>query len=269
MPELPEVETIKNDLRQALIGRRFNKVTVHWPRTVAHPAPEPFQRRLEGQRVLDVGRRGKYLVFRLSGGDYLLIHLKMTGRLLIRETGAAMEPHVRVVFDLDDGRQLRFDDTRKFGRMYLVDDPQTVVGRLGPEPLDFTLEVFASLIARRRGRLKSLLLNQEFLAGLGNIYADEALFAASLQPLRCANTLTPAEVERLYHGIRHVLRQALARRGTTFDGRYRDPAGEAGGYQERLAVYRRAGQPCPRCGTPIERLVVGGRGTFFCPRCQA
>lgn len=271
MPELPEVETIGKDLRRILSGRCFTGATVHWPPTIARPSAEEFRQRIVGQRILDVGRRGKYLIFRLSGGDHLLIHLGMTGQLLIREAGAAMEPHLRVVFDLDDGRQLRFDDTRKFGRIYLVDDPAIVVGKLGPEPLaeDFTPEVFSHLLARRRGRLKSLLLNQKFLAGLGNIYADEALFAARLHPLRRADSLTPAEVERLHRGMRRVLRQALAHRGTTFDGSYRDPAGEEGTHQEELAVFRRTGQPCPRCGTSIERLVVGGRGTHFCPRCQS
>ena len=270
MPELPEVETIVNGLRGPLIGRTFTGVRIGWENIVARPAVPEFQRRLRGQQILDIWRRGKYLVFDLSGGDHLLIHLKMTGQLTVRPDDAPPDPHGHTIFDLDDGRQLRFLDTRKFGRVYLVADEKEVVGSLGPEPLTdgFTLSEFATLLRKRKGALKPLLLNQQFIAGIGNIYADEALFVAGIHPQRKADTLTDEEIRRLYQAIRQVLRQALADEGTTFDGAYRKPDGEQGGHQENLMVFQRKEQPCPRCGSAIERIVVGGRGTFFCPCCQ-
>jgi formamidopyrimidine-DNA glycosylase len=270
MPELPEVETIVNGLRRPLIGRTFTGVRVGWENIVAKPAVPEFQRRIRGQQILDIRRRGKYLIFDLSGGDRLLIHLKMTGQLAVRPGHAPADKYGHTVFDLDDGRQLRFLDMRKFGRVYLAADESEVVGSLGPEPLaeDFTLSEFSALIRQRRGALKPLLLNQQFIAGIGNIYADEALFVAGIHPQRKADTLTGDEIERLYQAIRQVLRQALADQGTTFDGVYRKVDGGEGEHQENLRVFRRKGQPCPRCGGAIERIVVGGRGTYFCPCCQ-
>lgn len=270
MPELPEVETIANGLRGPLIGHAFTDVHVGWENIIASPAVPEFQRRIRGQQILGIRRRGKYLIFDLSGGDRLIIHLKMTGQLTVRSGDAPADPHGHTVFDLDDGRQLRFLDTRKFGRVYLVADENEVVGSLGPEPLsdDFTLAGFAALVRKRKGALKPLLLNQQFIAGIGNIYADEALFVAGIHPQRQADTLTDPEIERLYQAIRQVLCQALADQGTTFDGAYRQVDGGEGGHQENLMVFRRKGQPCPRCGRAIERIVVGGRGTHFCPCCQ-
>jgi formamidopyrimidine-DNA glycosylase len=194
----------------------------------------------------------------------------MTGQLTVRPGDAPADKHGHTVFDLDDGIQLRFLDMRKFGRVYLVADESEVVGSLGPEPLadDFTLSELSALVKKRRGALKPLLLNQQFIAGIGNIYADEALFVAGIHPQRKADTLTGDEIERLYRAIRQVLRLALADQGTTFDGAYRKVDGEEGEHQENLRVFRRKGQPCPRCGGAIERIVVGGRGTHFCPCCQ-
>jgi formamidopyrimidine-DNA glycosylase len=270
MPELPEVETIVNGLRRPLIGRTFTSVRVGWENIVATPAVPEFQRRIRGQQILGIRRRGKYLVFDLSGGDCLIIHLKMTGQLTIRPGDAPPDPHGHTVFDLDDGTQLRFLDTRKFGRVHMVADEKEVVGSLGPEPLadDFTPSEFSALLRKRKGALKPLLLNQQFIAGIGNIYADEALFAAGIHPQRKADTLADEEIGRLYQAIRQVLRQALADQGTTFDGAYRQVDGEEGRHQENLLVFQRKGQPCPRCGNAIERIVVGGRGTHFCPCCQ-
>jgi len=270
MPELPEVETVARGLRASLLGRIITGVTVCWPRTVACPPPDEFREAVAGRRVTLVGRRGKYIILGLDRG-YLLIHLKMSGRLYVVPAGQIPDQHEHTIFDLDDGRQLRFRDVRKFGRVYLVDEVEQVTGDLGPEPLadDFTLAEFRRRLARRSGRLKSLLLNQAFLAGLGNIYADEALFQAGLHPLRKAGSLTAVEQERLYEAIRSVLRQAIANRGTTLDdGGYIDARGEAGQYQEQISVYGRTGEPCLRCGVPIERLVVGGRSSHFCPSCQ-
>jgi formamidopyrimidine-DNA glycosylase len=270
MPELPEVETVASSLRQPLVGRTFDEVSVDWPRSVARPALDEFGAAIAGRKVVSVGRRGKYVVLELDRG-YLLVHLKMSGRLWVVPGDEPRDKHTHVVFCLDDGHELRFHDTRKFGRVYLVDDPRIVTAQLGPEPLadEFSLDDLRRLLAHRKGRLKSLLLNQQFLAGLGNIYADEVLFAAWLHPMRRADSLTSGEQARLYEAIRTVLRQAIAAQGTTLnDGGYTDARGQAGGYQEQIAVYGRKGQPCLRCHTPIERIVVGARSTYFCPHCQ-
>jgi len=278
MPELPEVETIVRGLREPLVGRQFTGVLVGWENLVARPGAEEFERGLVGQRILGLKRRGKYLIFDLSGGGSLIIHLRMTGRLMIKDPDDELDKHDHLIFELDDGRelpcscateQLRFNNVRKLGRVYLVDDEDEIVGRLGPEPLDddFTPADFAARLSRRRGKIKPLLLNQRFMAGIGNIYADESLFAAHIHPERRADTLTAGEIEHLYHAIRQVLAQGIQNRGTTFSD-YRDAEGKEGRNQEYLRVFRRTSQPCPRCGTPIERTVVGGRGTYFCPRCQ-
>lgn len=269
MPELPEVETVARGLL-TLVGRTFTGARVAWPRTIAYPGIAEFKKKIVGRRVVSVGRRGKYVVIGLDRG-YLLIHLKMSGRLRIAPASVPPDKHAHTLFDLDNDRQLRFHDTRKFGRVYLVDDPEQVTARLGPEPLseEFTLDDFRQRLARRSGRLKSLLMNQHFLAGVGNIYADEALFAARLHPLRKADSLSPAEQARLYQAIRSVLNKAIASRGTTLDdGGYRDAAGQKGAYQEQIAVYGRQGGACPTCQTPIERMRIGGRSSHFCPQCQ-
>lgn len=270
MPELPEVETVARGLRELLVGRRFIGVHIRWPRTIAHPEPERFAQELVGRQVRSVDRRGKYVVIGLDRGS-LLIHLKMSGRLLVMPASDPVDVHTHTLFDLDDDSRLCFRDVRKFGRVYLVQDIGQVTGPLGPEPLaeDLTLDDFAALLARRSGRLKSLLLNQTFLAGLGNIYADESLFAARLHPLRTANSLTADEQSRLYHAIRTVLGRAIDGRGTTLEDQgYVDAAGQAGSYQDRIAVYGRTGGPCTVCGAAIERIIVGGRSTHYCPRCQ-
>lgn len=271
MPELPEVETVARGLRDSLIGRTIAGVQVDWPRSIAFPSPDAFAKRVAGRRVQMVGRRGKYVIIGLDVA-YLLIHLKMSGRLRVVERDEPADKHVHVAFGLDNGTELRFQDVRKFGRVYLVDEVSEVTSHLGPEPLsdEFSLDLFRRILERRSGRLKSLLLNQEFLAGLGNIYADEALFAARLHPLRKADSLSPDEQENLYHAIRTVLRQAVASRGTTLtDGGYTDTDGQSGTYQAQITVYGQTGEPCPRCKTPIERIVLGGRSSHFCPHCQS
>ncbi len=270
MPELPEVETIVRGLRQPLIGRTFTGVRIGWEKLIAKCSVEEFKRRLVGQEILAVKRRGKYLIFALSSGASLIVHLRMTGRLLIKHCGDELDKHDHLIFELDDGCDLRFNNVRKLGRVYLVDDADEIVGKLGPEPLDdnFAPADFAALLAARRGMIKPLLLNQRFMAGVGNIYADEALFAARIHPQRKADTLTVEEIERLYRAIRQVLRQGIENCGTTLSA-YRDAEGREGRNQAYLKVSRRQDQPCPRCGTPIERMVVGGRGTYFCPECQS
>ncbi len=271
MPELPEVETLARDLQRLLVGAEIEAVETCWPRSVAVPTAEELADQLPGRSIVGVSRRGKFLVLSLSDATYLLIHLRMSGQLRVQPAACSPDNHARVIFDLADGRQLVFSDTRKFGRVYWTRDLRDVIGDLGPEPIaeDFTLQDLRVALATRRGRLKPLLLNQRFLAGLGNIYTDEVLFKARLHPLRKADSLTGEEAERLYRAIRGVLGQAIDSRGTTLeDERYLDAQGWPGSYGERLRVYGRPGEPCPRCGQAIERIVVGGRGTHFCPRCQ-
>lgn len=271
MPELPEVETLARALRATLTGRSIVRAEVRWPRTVAEPDPETFRQRLAGRRILGVRRRGKWLLLDLEGEEWLLIHLRMSGRLAVERSDAPEDVHTRAVFCLDHGERLRFSDPRKFGRIVLTACPEDWLSDLGPEPLDpeFTPERMARMLEGRRVRLKPLLTDQRFLAGLGNIYADEALWRSGLHPLRCADTLTPEEVARLHGAIREVLEEAIARRGTTLaDRRYVLPDGRPGEFAAHLAVYGREGASCPRCGAPIARTRVGGRSAHFCPRCQ-
>ena len=270
MPELPEVETVVRGLRDDMQGRTFTGATVEWPGELDTLGPEEFADRLVGQRVEGMRRRGKYIIFDLDH-DALLVHLKMTGRLYIQDKGEVNEDDrwVRVSFGLDDGRTLQFSDLRKFGRVYLVGDAEEVVGKLGPEPLedDFTLDVFRERIAKRHGVIKPLLLNQAFVAGVGNIYADEALWLSQINPHRMADTLADDEVAQLHEAIRAVLQEAIDYEGTTMNW-YRKPDGTAGGYQERFKVYGRGDEPCLRCGTAISKVFLAQRGTHFCPQCQ-
>lgn len=264
MPELPEVETVVRGLRGPLVGRTFTGVTVKWPNSVKTPIPE-LESRLPGQRIESITRRGKYLQFHLSAGDMLLLHLKMSGDLLVEPAQEPLHDHVRTIFELDNGHQLRFKDTRKFGRVYLVDDPAKVVGHLGPEPLadDFTVEAFKALFQRRKGRLKPLLLNQEFIAGIGNIYADESCFLAGVNPHRQVDSLSEEQLAKLYQAIRQTLQAGITHKGSSFDQVYR-----GGEFQNHFQVYGRTGEACYRCGAPITRAVIGGRSTHFCSHCQ-
>jgi formamidopyrimidine-DNA glycosylase len=269
MPELPEVETIKRDLWPRLVGRTITAIKVGWEGCVDRPSLRDFCDQVTGRRVEDVTRRGKFLVLSLSGDRTLLVHLRMTGSLRIKDPADPWETHARLAFGLDDGRELRFVNVRKFGRLYLVRDPAEVLGELGPEPLDdgFTVDAFRALFEGRRGRIKPLLLDQRFIAGLGNIYVDEALFRARIHPQQIAGSLTSEELGGLYDAIREVLAEGISDQGTTRSD-YVRPDGTEGTHQERLWVSGKAAEPCPRCGTEIERLVVGGRGTYVCPRCQ-
>ncbi len=269
MPELPEVETVVRGLRDRLCGRTITRVEIHWPRTIAAPSPEEFAAGLAGQRICDVERRGKFIVVRLERGD-LLVHLRMTGQLLWRPTGeTACCGHLRVALHLD-GERLLFNDARKFGRMYWVPEASAFLAGLGPEPLDdsLTADALAARLRTRRVPIKALLLDQRFLAGVGNIYADETLHAARIAPQRPANTLALAEVRALHAALRSVLRCAIENRGTTLSD-YRDVQGQQGQHQEALQAYGREGQPCPRCGCAIERTRLRGRSSYHCPRCQS
>jgi formamidopyrimidine-DNA glycosylase len=269
MPELPEVETTVRALREPLVGYTFTGVRNSWPRHIALPTLEELQERIAGRRVLEINRRGKFLVFSLSEGETLLIHLRMTGHLSVVSAETPVEPHTHTIFSLEDGRELRFRNPRKFGRVYLVRDPQEVLGRLGPEPLEesFTVEALRRLLAGKRRQLKALLLDQHFVAGVGNIYADEALFHAHLHPLRRADTLSDEEIAALHGAIQKVLQMGIEREGASID-RYVKPDGTRGSMQEAVSVFQRTGATCYRCGTPIERIIAGGRSTHFCPVCQ-
>ena len=270
MPELPEVETIVRELRPHLGGREIIGAHVDWPRTIAQPAEDipSFCAGVRGRWIITLTRRGKFIELSLDDGQSLLVHLRMSGRLLLSPVG--LPRHIRATFDLSEHERLYFDDQRKFGRIWLVRDAHSILGALGPEPLSatFTPAVLADRLGSRRGMLKPLLLNQQFIAGLGNIYADEALFVAGLHPQRAADSLSADEAARLHKAIQSVLREAIEHHGTTFDGIFVRPQGEEGQQQEGLSVYQQTGLPCLRCGTPIERIVVGGRGTHFCPQCQ-
>jgi len=270
MPELPEVETIRRDLVPRVVGRRFTGVEVMpgAEKVVALPSPAEFRRALRGLRIEGIERRGKYLLFSLSDGRYLIVHLRMTGALIHRPAGAPADGYLRVRFSLDDKTELRYTDLRKLGMMWLVDDPALVVGRLGPDALEALLpETLRSLLDGRKAPVKVVLMDQARLAGLGNIYADEALFLAGVRPYRAAGSLTAAEVEGLHRAVGEVLREAMGHRGSSFRD-YVDAEGRAGEHQLHVKVYRRSGEPCYVCGTVIERIKLGGRSSHFCPRCQ-
>jgi len=271
MPELPEVETVVRDLRPHLIGRTIVDAQVRWRKTIATPSAREFVRAIHGCKITAITRRAKYLIFHLAKSQqklFWLVHLRMTGGFHLDAPATPRDKHMHVILKLSDGYELRFRDTRKFGRMWLVDDPQTVLARLGPEPLDISLREFHSLFEKRRGYLKPLLLDQNFLAGIGNIYADESLWYARLHPLRRAESLTRAERARLYRAIRRVLTRAIAVGGTSIDVMYKRVNGMSGGFQDSLRAFDREERPCRRCGTPIVKTIVGQRGTHYCPTCQ-
>ncbi|RJQ25167.1 MAG: bifunctional DNA-formamidopyrimidine glycosylase/DNA-(apurinic or apyrimidinic site) lyase [Peptococcaceae bacterium] len=273
MPELPEVETVKQTLQAKLVGLSFKGVRIFLPKVVQTPAAEQVEEMIAGTKILKIGRRGKYLLIHLDKALTLVTHLRMTGRLLYCAAGEPTEKYTHVIFYLDNGDELRFADMRQFGRLWVV--PESSLGelpalkKLGMEPLEdgFTGEFLKKATKRRNTRIKLLLLDQSFIAGLGNIYTDEALYRAGINPERPAKTLTPREANRLYRAIRTVLQEGIKHRGTTISD-FVDGNGRAGNYQELLKVYKKAGRPCPGCGKPIERKKVGGRSSYYCPRCQ-
>ena len=308
MPELPEVEHTARQLRSAIVGATIHEVLVFWERTIGHPDLPDFLAEIADRSILDVRRRGKFLIIDLSGELIITIHRRMTGNLLLlppgweidtslkttdpitwnikgplihkRSTGDAESTingnpsdllYCRVCFNLSDGQRVLFTDPRKFGRIELwpSEREQEALKGLGPEPLsgDFTVEILAKSLSGRKGPIKQVLLNQEVIAGLGNIYADEALYHASIHPLRRANLLTFPEIKLLHEGIVSVLMLGIEHGGTSFS-EYRDLWGEAGDNYNHVQVYHQQGKPCMRCGTLIERIVVGQRSTHFCPTCQ-
>jgi formamidopyrimidine-DNA glycosylase len=274
MPELPEVETIARDLNAAgVAGKKIACARVHWDRTIAEPSVPDFCRLIEKKKIAAIGRRGKFLVFDLAGGGHLLMHLRMSGRLHLVTAGTERLPHEHVALAFEDGSELRFHDTRKFGRIYLMADAGRILGRLGPEPLDpdFTPQALTERLSARSRRLKPLLLDQTFVAGLGNIYADEALWEAKIHPRRVSDSLSRKEAEALHAAIQRVLRRGLKNLGTslgTGKANFYSVGRRRGRNRDALKVFRRTGEPCPRCETPVERIIVGQRSTHVCPRCQ-
>ena len=280
MPELPEVETIVTALKHPIewpfligggltaqpgvIGRRISRTSIYWNRTVAVPSVEGFTARIRGLTVQDVSRRGKFVILDLAPMT-LLIHLRMSGDLRVEENSNPVLPHDRLSLEFEDKTRLVFNDTRKFGRVWLVDDAASVTGKLGPDPFDPDLipDVFYSRLHMKRTRIKPLLLDQNFIVGIGNIYSDEALFRAKIHPLTPSNALTPEQAGLLLQAIREVLAEGIARNGASIDWVYR-----GGSFQNHFKVYQRTGKPCEICGTPIERTLLGQRSTHYCPNCQ-
>lgn len=272
MPELPEAETIARDLDPRLQGASITRVDIEQDDVVASD-PRSFTRRLAGRTVAGVGRRGKNVLLRFADGSRLLVNLGMTGRLVLSDSPRAAElRHVAVRFRLDDGRTLLYDDTRRFGLLELFDAPAWPArdARLGLEPLDdaFTGDALWALTKRTRTPVRNFLLDQRKVAGVGNIYALEALFRAGIRPTRRGRRITRAEAHRLRDALRDVLADAIRHRGTTFSD-YRDASGEAGAFEPLLRVYGREGEPCRECGTTIKRTVLTNRSAFYCPDCQA
>jgi formamidopyrimidine-DNA glycosylase len=245
MPELPEVETIKNELAPHVIGRKITDITLFWEGMVKKPSLEEFRSRIIGQKITGLGRRGKYLIFNLSGGETLIIHLKMTGSLLLKA------PHrfIRAIIHLDDGSQIYFRDPRKL-------------------KADFTAKTLAKALSKRTAPIKALLFDQKFIAGIGNMYADEALFRAKIHPLRSGGSLSPEEIKRLHQAIQQVLGAAINNKGASVDTYFR-PGGQLGTAHFEFKVAHGRGKKCPRCGTPLERIAVRNRGSYFCPKCQS
>jgi len=264
MPELPEVETIARKLEPELVGRTIKEADLRWARTLATPSPKKFREQIKGQKFLKVDRRAKYIVFHLSDFN-MLIHLRMSGDLSIKNSTIRPDKHDRLVLQLSGNKSLIFNDTRKFGRVWLTPNPEEVLGKLGPEPLsrDFTPQWLFAALQKKHRQLKPLLLDQTFLAGLGNIYTDEALNIAKLHPQRMSDSVNESQTRRLHAAIREVLKEGIRRNGASIDWVYR-----GGEFQNYFRVYDREGKPCMECDTPIQKMVVGQRGTHICPNCQ-
>jgi formamidopyrimidine-DNA glycosylase len=272
MPELPEVETVRRRLEPVLTGRRFDRVEITDARLVRPYEPDAVAAELEGERVASVERRGKYLIVRFETDRVLLIHLRMTGSLRHSTNGLDDDPHRRALVTLDDGSDVAYRDVRRFGTWLLLEPGELdayLAPRLCEEPLDalFTAARLGRLLESRRAPVKAALLDQRTLAGMGNIYVDEALWRAKIHPLRPAESLDRKELARLHRAVRTSLEHGLARQGSTLRD-YRLPDGESGSMQHEFKVYGRDGEPCDRCGTPLVKIRVAGRGTWFCPTCQ-
>ncbi|MFH1199161.1 MAG: DNA-formamidopyrimidine glycosylase [Candidatus Omnitrophota bacterium] len=265
MPELPEVETIKRDLEKIILGKKVTEVCVHHPTVVREPSIKEFQKGIEGATVKNILRRAKVLIIELSNGKSLTIHLKMTGQLVYPGDGKK----ARVSFHLSDGKTLDFNDQRLFAELRLLDDWRKLkfIQNLGPEPFDITLERFKEMLAKKKTKIKPLIMDQVFISGIGNLYAAECLFRSRISPERPANSLTDKEKGLLYKEIKDVLTEAIRYGGSSVDD-YVRVSGKQGSFAAHHKVYARENKPCLVCGTKIKRIALGGRGTYFCPKCQ-
>jgi len=270
MPELPEVETVKNELLPHVVGRRITGVTLVWEGIVKEPAVEEFLSGVIGQEITGITRRGKYLMVHLSSGNYLVVHLKMSGSLIVSPDSPEPPKFCRAILHLDNGTSVFFRDPRKFGEMRLAPDTRRVEAKLGPEPLedDFTPDTLARILEGRKAPVKALLLDQKLIAGIGNMYADETLYAARLNPWRPGGSLSREEVERLYGEIRRILWAAISNKGASVDTYFRPDGSEGSAHYEFHVAHGLGGKTCSVCGGPIERGLVSNRGTYYCPACQ-
>jgi formamidopyrimidine-DNA glycosylase len=266
MPELPEVETIKNELLPHVLGRTIEGIDIYWDKMVRKPSIPEFRAQVIGRKITGISRRGKYLFFHLGKSEVLVMHMKMTGSLLVNPSE---KKFTRVILHLDKGIDLHFWDPRKFGKMWLEKDEAAVAQKLGPEPLDdnFTADKLAELLHNHKAPVKPVILDQSIIAGIGNMYADESLFEAKIHPLKPACSLSWVEIKRLHSAIIHVLQKALRKKGASVRN-YIRPDGEPGTAHDEFNVAHGVGKKCPRCGGPIKRIVVRGRGTYICPECQ-
>ncbi|MDD4876689.1 MAG: bifunctional DNA-formamidopyrimidine glycosylase/DNA-(apurinic or apyrimidinic site) lyase [Dehalococcoidales bacterium] len=270
MPELPEVETVKNELLPYVIRRQVTGLNLIWKGIAHQPPAAEFCSRLIGQTIKGITRRGKYLLFSLTGEEVLIIHLRMTGSLIVGHNSTEPPQYTRAIIHLDNNTNIFFRDPRKFGLMRLVKDENTIIGKLGPEPLDasFTPEILSQRLARRTAPIKALLCDQHLIAGIGNMYADETLFSAKINPLRSGGSLSSREISHLHQSIQKILRLAIINKGASVENYYR-PDGTLGtAHFEFQVAHRLSGKSCPICGTNIERITVRNRGTYFCPHCQ-
>jgi len=265
MPELPEVETIKNDLQKALIGKRITEVFIHNPKVIKEPPADKFKKGIEGAVIRGVLRKAKVLIIELSNAKFLVCHLKMTGQLIY----PGGNPKSRITFKFSDGKLLDFNDQRLFAEVRLMDDWRKLkfIQGLGPEPFEVGLERFKKMLAARKTKIKPLLMDQTFISGIGNLYAAESLFRARINPQRQANTLSEREKELLFKEIKDVLTEAISHGGSSVDN-YVRLSGRPGEYVAHHKVYGKEGKPCPVCGSPVKRISLGGRGTYYCARCQ-
>lgn len=264
MPELPEVETVSRSIKPHIVGKTIQNADLRWARTLEYPSPKKFKEQIKGQKITDVTRRAKYIDIHLD--DYhLYIHLRMSGDMRIKEANAKPEKHDRLILTLSKNTSLIFNDTRKFGRVWLTNQPENVLGKLGPEPLEkgFTPQWLYEALHKKKRQLKPLLLDQTFLAGLGNIYTDESLHMAKLHPGAASDSVSAQQAKRLHEAIVKILKEGIKRNGASIDWVYR-----GGEYQHHFRVYGREGEPCPVCGTIIQKFYVGQRGTHICPKCQ-
>lgn len=272
MPEMPEVEQVRKTLLPHIKGKTIKNIEINLARLIKYPSPEEFIAGLTGKTILDVGRRGKYLVLKTGENQKLIVHLRMTGSLIAQDADKPEPPYAKIKFELTDGVTMWFCDIRTFGTLYLVTNNDAYIEgyeTLGPEPLSegFTAGYMRPVIAKSRKPIKTLILEQTFIAGLGNIYADECLALSGILPMRTANTLTYEEIDRLHDAINKVIAQGIANRGTTFRD-YKDGEGNKGDNQNHLLVYGRKGLCCKMCGGELLGTKVGGRGTTYCPHCQ-